>query len=62
MWVIGVIGVGIVGISFGVSHHLHRHEAKSVTKDNVVGKDAAILMVLIGIVLIFLMAEGIIKF
>jgi len=62
MWVIGVIGVGVVGISFGVSHYLHRHEAKSVIKDHSVGEDAAIFIVLIWLVLILLMSWGIIKF
>jgi len=62
MWVIGVIGVGVVGISFGISHYLHRHKGKSVIKDHTVGKDAAILIVLIWLVLLFLMSGGIFSF
>jgi len=62
MWVIGVIGVGVVVASFGMSYFGHRHEAKSVIKDHSVGKDAAILIVLIWLVLILLMSWGIIKF
>jgi len=62
MWVIGVIGIGVIVASFGISYFGHRHEAKSVTKDHTVGDDAGILIVLIWLVLLLLMAWGIIKF
>jgi len=62
MWVITIVAVSVIGVSFGVSHYLNRHKAKSFIKDHAIGETVAITATLVWVILVFLMAGGIIGF